>query len=321
MIWVDSIIGKAAGRLAGRTGAGVLAYSYYASYAFEKAPAGCIRVIFQVHPHPLLTREILQEEMRLQPFSCSSLMAEPDLSFPPRIVGRLAREAGEADFAITPSTFAKQSLVAAGISADKITVVPYGIDSGVFRPKSFQSRTVAQPLRLIFVGSLVQRKGLSYLFEAMRRLKGEPVELVLVGRGSRDDRLLAQFADVSFRLAWNLSRHDLVRELHAADVFVFPSLVESFAHVILEAMSVGLPVITTANTAGPDLLVEGRTGFVGPIRDVGFLVGRIRWFIENRAAVATMGQACQAEAARRSWHRFRAEIRQALIRFEGQWTR
>ena len=82
-------------------------------------------------------------------------------------------------------------------------------------------------------------------------------------------------------MLWNVSREELVLELQRADVFVFPSLVESFALVLLEAMSVGLPVITTSNTAGPDIMREGIDGFVGPIRDVDFLVEKsvILWII------------------------------------------
>jgi len=52
----------------------------------------------------------------------------------------------------------------------------------------------------------------------------------------------------------------------AHDVFVFPSLFEGFGLVLLEAMAMGLPVITTPHTAGPDLIREGMEGFIVPIR-------------------------------------------------------
>ena len=308
----DAVIGREAGRIAASSGAGLLAYSYYASYAFDRAPARCEKIIFQVHPHPAVTRAILLEELRGKPSARTSLLAEAELSYPPSVFDRLSREAHGAHLALTPSSFAKRSLIEAGVPESKIVVVPYGIDTGIFQPKAFDSVCKERPLRLVFVGSIVQRKGLSYLLDAMRRLKGEPVELTLIGRGARDEGLLKMYSDVSFRVLWNVSREELVREMRASDVFVFPSLVESFAHVILEAMSVGLPVLTTTNTAGPDLLGEGRMGFVGAIRDVDFLVDRIVWFLANRDAVAEMGRACQKEAARRTWIRFRQEIRRAI---------
>jgi glycosyltransferase involved in cell wall biosynthesis len=312
--WRDAALGIKCGRLAARLGGPVLAYSYYASYVFDRAKPGQRKVIFQVHPHPTAVRGILLEELKRLPMA-ESLSKEFELGFPKATLDRLCREALQADFVITPSSFAKQTLVEAGVVPERIAVVPYGIDPGVFLPKTFEPAP-QRPLRLIFVGSLIQRKGLSYLLEAVRRLDRGQVELILAGRGARDETLLAQFADVPFRLVWNASRDELVRELQAADVFVFPSLVESFAHVILEAMAVGLPVITTTNTAGPDLLEDGRTGFVGGIRDVDFLVDKIRWFLAHRDAIPVMGRACQAEAQRRTWPRFRTEILVALEKFE-----
>ncbi|HEY1791837.1 MAG TPA: glycosyltransferase family 4 protein [Opitutaceae bacterium] len=317
-VWKDAIIGQNAGRIAKASGSGLLAYSYYASYAFEKAPMHCRKIIFQVHPHPDSTRKILEDELSLQPSARASLRAEHELNIPKAAYARLSQEARDADFALTPSTFAKQSLIAAGVSDRNIAVVPYGIDTTVFQPKNLNNKEKTGPLRLLFVGSLVQRKGLSYLLEAMRRLRGAPIELTLVGRGARDDELIKNFSDVPFSILWNLPRNELVEELQASDVFVFPSLVESFAHVMLEAMAVGLPIITTTNTAGPDLLDEGCTGFVGAIRDVEFLVTKIRWFLENRDAVAEMGRACQEEARKRTWKRFRQEIRMNLSRFQSR---
>lgn len=314
----DAALGRVCGRVAGIRRLPALAYSYYASYAFEEMPPDLLRIIFQVHPHPQSVRRILSDELAISPWARDSLMAEHELNLPQEDLNRLSRESCDAHFAVTPSTFAKQSLLEANVSSDRIAVVPYGIDNAIFAPKKYSDHG-NRPMRLIFVGSLVQRKGLGYLLAAMRRVRGQPIELVLVGRGARDDALLAQFSDVPFRLAWNISRSELVRELQAADVFILPSLAESFAHVILEAMAVGLPVVTTTNTAGPDLLEEGRTGFVGAIRDVDFVVEKIQWFLANRDALATMGRACQEEAARRTWPRFRAEIRLAIEQFQRQW--
>jgi glycosyltransferase involved in cell wall biosynthesis len=315
----DRALGQACGRLATERRLPVLAYSYYASYAFAEMPADLRRIIFQVHPHPATVRRILSDELVKFPGAGASLRKEHELNFAPADFERLAGEALAAHFAITPSKFARQSLIEAGMAGDNIAVVPYGIDTEEFKPKRFSGENRSHRLRLIFVGSMIQRKGLGYLLEAMRRLQGEPVELVLVGRGARDAALLKHYRDVPFRVVWNVSRRELVREMQAADVFVFPSLVESFAHVILEAMAVGLPVITTTNTAGPDLLEEGSTGFVGGIRDVDFLVEKIRWFLEHREAVERMGIACQREAGLRTWPRFRREIRAALETSESRW--
>lgn len=309
--WKDAALGRKCGELAVRHNRPVLAYSYYASYAFERMPVCLPKVIFQVHPHPIAVREILGREMEISPDAVTSLSNENEMRFPADVLQRLSDEAHQAGFVITPSSYAKSTLVSAGLSPERVAVVPYGIDTSVFLPKRFNSGT-GRPLRIIFVGSLVQRKGLSYLLEAARRLADENVEFVLAGRGAIDRVLLEKYSDVPFRLIWNAPREKIVYELQQADLFVFPSLVESFAHVILEAMAVGLPVITTTNTAGPDLIEQGKTGFVGPIRDIGFLQQKIIWFIRNRGAVTEMGQACQLAASERTWAGFRQGIREAL---------
>jgi glycosyltransferase involved in cell wall biosynthesis len=312
----EAALGRKAGVVAAAKDRPILAYSYYASYAFERASVGRRKIIFQVHPHPQTVREILLEELHRMPEAAQSLSGEYELAFPPAALKRLHEECRMADFALTPSSFARDTLVRYGVPRERIAVVPYGIDVKAFVPKTFTDDNPQRPLRFIFVGSLIQRKGLSYLFETARRFKGLPVEFVAAGRGMRDEALIAANADTPIRIVWNAPRDQLVGEIQNSDVFIFPSLVESFAHVILEAMAVGLPVITTVNTAGPDLLEDGKTGFVGPIRDVDFLAQKVQWFLDNRAVIPVMGRRCQQVAAHYSWPRFRENVRAAVSRFE-----
>lgn len=310
----DAHLGRLAGKLAEKRGAALLSYSYYASYAFERAAPGTRKVIFQVHPHPGPIRKIYKDELQLFPKGRRSILDEAEVSYPKDVIARLEGEALAADFVITPSTFAKQTLIDVGVVPERIAVVPYGISTQRFPAK--QRWDTAKPLRLIFVGSMIQRKGLGYLFEAMRALKDQPVELVLVGRGACDEELLGHYADVPFRKVVRATHDQLIQELTDADVFVLPSLAESFALVIIEAMAVGLPVITTTHTAGPDIISEGVNGFVGRIRDVDFLVQKIKWFLAHREAVPTMGRAAQGEAGKRDWAGFRRGIRAAVADFE-----
>ena len=73
------------------------------------------------------------------------------------------------------------------------------------------------------------------------------------------------------------------------DVFVFPSLFEGFGLVLLEAMAMGLPMITTAHTAGPDLLEDGKEGFIVPIRSAEAIAEKLTWLSAHR------------ETGRREW--------------------
>jgi glycosyltransferase involved in cell wall biosynthesis len=105
-----------------------------------------------------------------------------------------------------------------------------------------------------------------------------------------------------------------VRDLQEADVYVLPSLAEGFGQSILEAMSCGVPVITTPNTCGPDLITEGREGFIVPIRDAEAIAAKLEWCIANRGALKEMGRAAGEAAQRLSWARFRETVRAAYCR-------
>jgi glycosyltransferase involved in cell wall biosynthesis len=108
-----------------------------------------------------------------------------------------------------------------------------------------------------------------------------------------------------------LPQQELVRRMHEADIFVLPSLAEGFAHVILEAMSCGLPVIATPHTCAPDVIVDGKHGFIVPIRDSERIAERLAWAIDRRTELASMGEAAALQARLFTWERFRSGVRQA----------
>jgi glycosyltransferase involved in cell wall biosynthesis len=93
-----------------------------------------------------------------------------------------------------------------------------------------------------------------------------------------------------------------------ANVFVFPSLVEGFGLVLLEAMACGIPVITTPNTAGPDIITDGVEGFIIPIRDVDALKEKIEWCYGHPAELAEMGRAARRKAEQLTWTRYQQQL-------------
>jgi glycosyltransferase involved in cell wall biosynthesis len=103
--------------------------------------------------------------------------------------------------------------------------------------------------------------------------------------------------------------HARVFEIMAQhDVLVFPSLIEGFGAVILEAMSRGLPVITTPNTAGPDLIEEGIDGYIVPIRDADAIAERLTALAEDRSRLAAMADAARRKAAGLPWERYERRL-------------
>jgi len=149
---------------------------------------------------------------------------------------------------------------------------------------------------------------LTYLLEAFAQLPKGSTELVLCGRGFIDHNLLDAFSSESVTLKLNLDNLTLLNEFHQADVFVFPSLSEGFGHVILEAMAAGLPIIATNHTSAPDLITEGKEGWIVPVRNTNALVERLNWCIENRDKLFEMGNQAAETAKQFTWEKFRAGI-------------
>ncbi|MEM3658496.1 MAG: glycosyltransferase family 4 protein [Candidatus Hadarchaeum sp.] len=310
----DSILGSKAQIIAKRRHAAVLSYSTYASEALKsftcRGTVSTPKLLFQMHPHPASARRILQEELLRVPNARNSILQEYEMSISTQAYKKLCAEAQMADGIIVASSFCARTLLEQGIPEERIRVVPYGVNADDF-PEKPQHVTPNKSLRVVFLGSIVQRKGIAYLLQAMELLRGKPIKLVLCGRTAPDMALLKQYYAYNVEIKLGLPHKKVLHELHSADLFVFPSLLEGFAHSILEAMSCGLPVITTPHTCGPDIIVDGVHGFIVPIRDPLALADRIVWCLENRERLVEMGHQAAIRARQFTWERFRHGIREA----------
>ncbi len=307
----DKALSRKAGALALEKKAALFCYSYYASEAFRMSE-GVLphRLLFQLHPHPESVRAILKEELLRRPQARASLLSEHELSLSAEALNELAAEPRLATGWVVASRYTAQTLTDQGTPAERVHIVPYGVDCAAF-VKREGAPPAHLPFTVLFVGSLSQRKGLSYLLEAVRLLKSKRLRVLLCGRGTVDRELLATYSELNLEIHIGLSRPALIRQMHSADVFVLPSLAEGFAHVILEAMACGLPIIATPHTCAPDVIEEGKQGFVVPIRDAEAISERIDWGIRHRPQLADLGEAASRQAQQFTWERFRAGIRTA----------
>jgi alpha-maltose-1-phosphate synthase len=94
----------------------------------------------------------------------------------------------------------------------------------------------------------------------------------------------------------------------SASIFVFPSLLDGFGLVLLEAMACGIPIITTPNTAGPDIITDGVEGFIIPIRDVGAIEEKLEWCYSHPQELAEMGKAARRKAEELTWGLYRQRL-------------
>ncbi|PWT86452.1 MAG: glycosyl transferase family 1 [Acidobacteria bacterium] len=246
-------------------------------------------------------RELMEEEAAREPAWASTLPGNIDSS------AKLARKDEElalADQIIVPSRFVRESLSKAGALSVPISVVPYGASRATRIKKEPRPRDAK--LRVIFVGALTQRKGISYLFRAIDQV-GPRVELTVIGRRVGNCRILDR-ALAAHRWIPSLPHPDVLREISRHDVMVFPSLFEGSALVVLEAMSVGVPVITTPNGGAPDFVSNASDAFLVPIRNVEAIVEKLEWLLEDRERLCLMARAAQSKADQYSWKRYREQI-------------
>jgi glycosyltransferase involved in cell wall biosynthesis len=308
----DRALGRRARQLALNSGAALVSYNYYGIEAFKgEGQRVAHRILFQIQAHPKTQRELLLEELERTPRARSSLRAEYELSLSEQQFQELCEEPQLANGWIATSSFAADTLAAHGAPRDRIRVVPYGVDSATYtkreRPPDYNAT-----FNVAFVGSLIQRKGISYLLDAVRLMKPpRKVQLTLYTRGQLDKELMAGYGDLNMRIKEGFSGTRLANELHSADVFVLPSLAEGFGLVILEAMACGVPVIATNNTGAADLIDQGAQGFLIPIRSTEAIAERLIWGMDHRDELAAMGEAAAARARLFTWERFKVGIREA----------
>lgn len=304
----DRQLGKRAGEIANRTDAALLSYSYYAHSAFSHFHGK--RILFQLHPHPASVRAILKYERELHPEYAESLNKEWELALPERDFQTLVQECNMPDFWIAASSFTKATLIEHGAPPERIHVIPYGTDLDRFTPPKVRS-PVKRPLRLLFVGTVCQRKGIKYLLDALAALPAGAAELTICGR-LVDDAAILRDTPAPVRLRAFVSTEELVREFQSADVFVFPSLAEGFGHVLLEAMACGLPVVGTTRTAAPDLISDRQEGFIIEPGDTAGLVKCLEYFLNNPERVTQMGAAAGIRAEAFTWGKFRQRVAEAV---------
>lgn len=251
--------------------------------------------------HTLL-QELLHEEALRKPRWAFTLGG--GINDSPQKLERKRKELELADTIVVASDFVRQSLPD-WANKKKIIQSPFGTP---FSANQFdvEEKKSNKRLRILFVGSMTQRKGLSDLFDAIKLVDSSKVELVVLGSLAAP----LSFYNDQVNFTYEPTRsHDQVLELmRTCDVFCLPSIVEGRALVIQEAMSQGLPIIITANTGAEDLVVSGVTGFLVPIRNPQAIAEKINWFADHRNEIFQMGKKAKQLADTYSWDNYADKI-------------
>lgn len=157
-------------------------------------------------------------------------------------------------------------------------------------------------VRILFVGWVIEPKGILELLRALRGLldRGLACELVVVGRGEADDVVLRAINDLSLdshvRLEGWADRSATDEMLSEADIFALPSHAEGLPNAMIEAMATGLPVVVTTVGTIPDYVVHGVNGLLVAPRDVSSLTDALASLIADAGLRERLGRAARASA-------------------------
>ena len=248
----------------------------------------------------LTNRNIQAEEAELFPELATTMSA---IKEPAWKIDRKNREVELADHIFVASTFTQRSLLDIGIPKAKISVIAYGAPIEYFQPRPKQDHL----FRAMFAGQVGTRKGVHYLLQAWQELNLPNSELLLVGSNQFPSNWVSRYSD-RLRLTGSIPHSTLNNYYSSANVFVFPSLVEGFGLVLLEAMACGIPIITTPNTAGADIITDGLEGFIVPIRDVEALKTKLEWCYCHPQELAEMGKSARKKAEQLTWANYRQQL-------------
>jgi glycosyltransferase involved in cell wall biosynthesis len=154
---------------------------------------------------------------------------------------------------------------------------------------------------------MTQRKGLADVFAAMKLLKFKDIELVVMGSLQADLGFYrAEYADFLYEPP--RPHAEVLALMRSCDVLVLPSIVEGRALVQQEALSCGLPIVVTANAGGEDLIEEGKTGFLVPIRRPEAIAEKLAWFAEHRAEIPSMADEARKMAGATNWRAYENKV-------------
>jgi glycosyltransferase involved in cell wall biosynthesis len=213
---------------------------------------------------------------------------------PPRL---LALKMRAARFVVTCTEYNARYLAGldGGAAAGRIHRIYHGLDLSKFSPNGHTPVTEGQddtPI-ILAVGRLVEKKGFPYLIDACRLLvgRGYNLHLHIVGGGEMKESLRRQVAKAGLETSVSLlgprPQDELIELYRAATAFALPSIVadngdrDGIPNVLVEAMRLGLPVVSTAVSGIPELVVDGETGLLVPPRDAEALAAALARLLDD----------------------------------------
>ena len=214
-----------------------------------------------------------------------------------------------ADLVLAPSAFVRDTI--AEFHPEKhVALASYGVDTVAW---PVARRSAQADITFLFAGPCSVRKGVPLLLDAWRAAGLKHAHLQLVGSWQLAE---SKKRELPPRVQWvgPVAQDELRKHYARADVFVLPTYFEGRALVIGEALSSGLPVLSTPASGVADL-VDADCGHLLPIGNLDAMVESLRWFEGNRDRLPAMGRAARAQAERCTWESYRRCVTRAVAQY------
>ena len=270
---------------------------------------GIFRVYEQPSQHHTFFSQVAQDQISCYPELKSSITSLQTDESAKRRNHRRDQELQLANLVLCNSSFTKKTLEAAGIPPTTIEVIPYGFPTPLdtYLPKPQE--------KVIFLNAGTQnlRKALHLLYRAWRtcNFSTDEAELWLIGKMDLPEEL-RQGLPGRVVIKDSIPHSELMKLYQRASVFVLPTLADGFGMVITEAMSRGVPVITTENSGGPDIIDHEKNGFIIPAGQEEALVQQMKWCVSNPYLLNEIGGAAWEQAASWQWADYRKAVSQMV---------
>lgn len=200
----------------------------------------------------------------------------------------------QSDLTITPSSSSAKVLENKyGISNKKIKVIPHGLDLDTITSK-FERIDNLRDIKLLYVGPIIPRKGISYLIKGMAIVKDKypNVKLFIIGKGGhrkKYEKLSRNYGlEENIIFTGFVSDDTLKNYYKGCDVFVFPSLNEGFGQVLIEAMSFGMAIVAANSSSIPEII--GDSGILVKPKDHNSLAEAIIHLIDDKKHRDALGK-------------------------------
>ncbi len=230
---------------------------------------------------------------------------------------KLKRLYEKASLILAPTLSMKEFLVDNGINANTIDIWGRGVDGDKFSPNYRSKGLISswgaeEKTKILFVSRLVHYKETDMLIRLSHILRDE-TKLIITGEGPEREKMEKECDSSKTVFTGKLVDKELSEVYASADLFVFPSLTDTFGNVVLEAMSSGLPVLA-ANEGGPtDIVQHGKTGYlIEPKKEKAFNE-KINLLIDDKLHYAEMKKNALKYAQSVNWNNIIQQLYQYYL--------